>query len=123
MEFYDKISKVSDVITARIEPSKDFHEEIYALIKKYDIQYGYIPSVIGMFETCRLGVSNDKMKYIEQDFENVEYSANGNVFQRDGKPFIHIHVTVAGEGNVAYMGHLVSGMTKILCEIVIVKLC
>ncbi|MBU1992107.1 MAG: PPC domain-containing DNA-binding protein [Patescibacteria group bacterium] len=120
LDFYDKEGAVEKVITARIGPGGDFHEEVQRLIEKYDIQYGYIPSAIGMFEKCTLGIMGENMEYSERDFDNVEYMLNGSIFQREGKPFVHVHATVGGVGNDAFVGHLAKGKIKVMCEITIV---
>jgi predicted DNA-binding protein with PD1-like motif len=64
--------------------------------------------------------------YYRQDthvYERHEYDAPheisggvGNVSLKDGKPFVHIHVTGSGSDGTAVAGHLVNGTRVFLIE-------
>ncbi len=46
-------------------------------------------------------------------------SCIGNISTREGKPFLHAHIAVSGDGGNTLAGHLIVGTTVFSCEFTI----
>jgi predicted DNA-binding protein with PD1-like motif len=46
-------------------------------------------------------------------------SLSGNVSMRDGKPFVHAHITLSDAEGRVFGGHLMKGTTLFACEVTI----
>ena len=58
---------------------------------------------------------------IEGELEIV--SLLGNVSLKEGKPFVHAHITVSKKGGETFGGHLLPGsIISVTCEIFLVKM-
>ena len=67
-------------------------------------------SVLGYYDPGREG-------YVRFTTGHVEIvSGQGNVSQRDGEPFIHLHLAVSGAGGVTSGGHAFEGCTAYVVE-------
>ncbi|GAB4297226.1 MAG: DUF296 domain-containing protein [Myxococcota bacterium] len=70
------------------------------LCKKHNIKAGVI-SAIGALESVALGeYDQSKMKYVEPiklDRASEIITLLGNISQKDGEPFVHLHLSVAYE--------------------------
>lgn len=74
-------------------------------------------------------VSSARVGYYDQAHRKYEFhdlqkpmeilSLIGNISLKDGKPFVHAHITLADETGVAVGGHLAEGSNVFACEFVI----
>jgi hypothetical protein len=99
----------------------DLLEELNALCQKEDIRLGRV-GALGAVQKARLGFYDQQTR--EYQFfvldEPLEItSLVGNVSLRDGKPFVHAHVTLADRAGHAYGGHLAPGTVVFACEFII----
>jgi predicted DNA-binding protein with PD1-like motif len=102
----------------RLERGDDLLERLNAAAAELGYEAATL-HVVGAVE--RLAVA-----YYRQDtheYERHEYDAPheisggvGNVSLKDGKPFVHIHVTGSGADGKAVAGHLVDGTRVFLIE-------
>lgn len=80
-------------------------------------------SAIGATSDFTVGVFNTASKkykatvFAGDDYEIV--SLTGTVTTKDGKPYIHLHMTAAGETGVTVGGHLTCATVSVTCEMVI----
>ena len=58
----------------------------------------------------------EKIKYIGNHEINV---LTGNVTEKDGAPYIHLHITCTGKDGKVVGGHLISGIISLTAEIFI----
>lgn len=76
---------------------------------------------IGALEKVELGAFHlDDKDYIRKTFDDAEYeliSLNGNVTQKDGKPFIHAHSALGREDFTMFGGHLFEATVAVTAEI------
>ncbi|MFL5798839.1 MAG: PPC domain-containing DNA-binding protein [Actinomycetota bacterium] len=102
----------------RLERGDDLLERLNAAAAELELDAATL-QIVGAVE--RLAVA-----YYRQDtheYERHEYDAPheisggvGNVSLKDGKPFVHIHVTGSGADGKAVAGHLVDGTRVFLIE-------
>jgi len=102
----------------RLEGGDDLLERLNAVAAELRFDAATL-QIVGAVE--RLAVA-----YYRQDtheYERHEYDAPheisggvGNVSLKDGKPFVHIHVTGSGADGKAVAGHLVDGTRVFLIE-------
>ncbi|MBR6270314.1 MAG: DNA-binding protein [Bacteroidales bacterium] len=75
-----------------------------------------------------LGATNDAtfrylnpstMKYVDKTFAEQMEITNliGNISEKDGKPYLHVHVTASRSDNSCIGGHLLSARINGACEL------
>lgn len=74
-------------------------------------------------------VSRARVGFYDQDFRQYRYityeapmeilSLVGNISLKEGRPFVHAHITLADKEGVACGGHLAEGTVVFACEYVI----
>ena len=118
-------SKVSRVIVGKVEPDEDLIDAITKLVKTYNIKAGFL-NCIGAFKKFTIGYFDlDKKKYKLKTFdENVELvSCLGNIAYKNGKPIIHVHVSVGRPDFSIIGGHLSQpSIISITAEIYILEI-
>ncbi|MBF0359093.1 MAG: DNA-binding protein [Magnetococcales bacterium] len=77
---------------------------------------------IGAVKKAALGYyDQDKKEYsyfvIDRHLEII--SLVGNISLKDGKPFVHAHITLADDQGNSYGGHLIPGTIIFACEVII----
>tara|TARA_B100001750_G_scaffold203787_1_gene179770 strand:- start:10 stop:444 length:435 start_codon:yes stop_codon:yes gene_type:complete len=100
--------KNNDIIYLSLEKGEEIMDSIQETINKYNIISGWING-IGLMKNIRIGSYDiNKKEYDEVDFEgNYELtSLIGNITKKEGKPFIHAHITMSDHSCNAYGGHL-----------------
>ena len=110
-----------DKILISLEKGDEIFDSIHTVIDETKIKFGWING-IGAAENITLGAYPLKIKdYIKKKFEG-EFeltSLVGNISNKNGKPFIHIHASISDEECNAYGGHLFSGTITATGEIII----
>ena len=107
-------ARASRRIVGRVFRGSGLQESFAGLVEEHDLRTAWV-SAIGAFEWIELTEYNqDERRYEEPHrFERCELLAmKGNLSQRDGEPFWHLHATVSlrEEGrDVTYGGHVVDG--------------
>ncbi len=119
---YRKVSDDKYVIS--IAPGEEIIEQLNAFLAKESIINAYFFG-IGAVRSLELGhykVSNKKYSSRKID-EPLEISnLIGNVFLFEGKPLIHVHITVANDKFETFSGHMAKAVVSAACEIVLMKL-
>ena len=91
------------------------------LCKERGVDLGRIEA-IGAVQKARIGFYNqDTRTYQFLDLDRSLEITNlvGNVSLKDGKPFVHAHVTLADEEGKSFGGHLAPGTVVFACEFVL----
>jgi hypothetical protein len=103
----------------------DLGEEIIAQLKKLcedeRIRRGRVEA-IGATDRAVIGVYDLEKKeyYPEAINEFMEItSLNGNITAMDGKPYIHLHVTLADQRHAVHGGHVLEMRVGATCEMFI----
>lgn len=111
-------------IMGRLKKGDDLLQALTKICQELGITLGEV-KVIGAVSQVRIG-------YYHQNSRNYEWldldrpmeilALEGNISLKDGKPFVHAHVTLAdGEGR-AYGGHVAEGTMVFAAEFVIQEL-
>ena len=103
-----KSHKNNDFIYVKMEKGEEIIDSLQKIIEKYNIVSGWING-IGLIEKIRIGSYDITTKsYNEVDFENAFEltSLIGNITKKDGKPFLHAHITMSDHSCNAFGGHL-----------------
>lgn len=113
--------RFNNKIVARIDKGEEILAQLNSICVKEGISLASV-SAIGASNDFTVGVFKPENKqYIpcnfKGDFEIV--SLTGTVTAKDGKPYIHLHMSAAGEDGSMVGGHLNSAMISVTCEMVI----
>tara|TARA_B100001250_G_scaffold334729_1_gene300726 strand:+ start:298 stop:726 length:429 start_codon:yes stop_codon:yes gene_type:complete len=103
-----KYRKGNNKIFVRLEKEESIHSNILDLINNLCIDSGFIIG-IGAINSVKLGYYDIKSKeYSSKNFIN-DYeltSFTGNISFRNGKRFIHSHISMSDSSYKMYGGHL-----------------
>lgn len=108
----------SKIIMGRLQKGDDLLPALEKIIIEEEIQWGSL-TAIGAIEKAKLAYF-DQQKKEYRDFA-VNYPAEitnclGNISLKEGKPFIHAHITLADEQGTLCGGHLMQGTIVFACE-------
>jgi predicted DNA-binding protein with PD1-like motif len=100
-----------------LERGEDLMEGLYRAVDALDIQAGTI-QVIGGLEEAVVGYFDPvAAEYVNHQTGHVEICAGlGNVSLKDGKPFIHLHLSLSGKDSAAVGGHAMEGCRAYVVE-------
>ena len=107
-------ARASRHIVGRVVRGNGLQDALRKLVGEYDLRTAWV-SAIGAFEWIELTEYNQADRRYEEAhrFECCELlSMQGNLSERDGEPFWHLHATVSlreGGRDVTYGGHVVDG--------------
>ncbi len=99
----------------------DLLKEITKICQERNIHLGSIEA-IGAVQKASIAFYNQtKRDYVIMTInEPLEMtSLTGNISIKDGKPFVHAHVTLADSTGNVYGGHLAPGTIVFACEFII----
>ena len=116
-----KYKKFNDTYFLRIDKGEEIIESITRLCEKERITLGKI-SAIGATNKATIGLfDTDKKQYFSKEFsgDHEITSITGNITQKDKKPYIHAHITIADKNQNVFGGHLSSATVSATCEAVI----
>ncbi len=108
--------------------SIDNHKEIVAAIKAFceeqGIKAGEITGLGAINEATLRFLNPATKKYVDKTYsEQMEVaSLVGNISQKDGEVYLHIHVTLGRSDYSVVGGHLLSATLNGACELIIRKL-
>lgn len=108
-------------IALRMDKGDDITESIYSVAEKEGVKLANV-SGIGATDNFTVGVFDmAKKEYEKFDFcGNHEInSLTGNITEKDGKPYIHLHITATGKDGKVVGGHLIKGVISLTGEIII----
>jgi predicted DNA-binding protein with PD1-like motif len=107
-------ARASRHIVGRVFRGSGLQDAFRNLVDEHDLRTAWV-SAIGAFEWIELTEYNQSDRRYEEAhrFEGCELlSMQGNLSERDGEPFWHLHATVSlreGGRDVTYGGHVVDG--------------
>ncbi len=108
-------------LVVRLEPGEELFPSLLEAVKSNSVSQGIVISGIGHLAQVRLGYFIGEGKYAEKDFpEGGELlNLSGNLSEKEGQPFFHLHATFGNEDYTVFGGHLVSAMVDVTCEVLI----
>jgi len=113
--------RFKDRIFLRLEKGEEICASIKEVAKKEKIAAASV-SGIGATDDFKVGVFDiGKGAYEEYAFcGNHEINAIvGNISEKDGEPYVHLHITCTGKGATVVGGHLLFGVISLTAEIII----
>lgn len=113
--------KFGDKYFIRINPGQNLVSTIQKFCESKKINLATV-SGIGSLKSVTLGFFNPETKeYQQKTFKEPLEMASlvGNIVEKDGKPLLHFHTTVAGDNYKAMAGHMVEAQVSLTAEIVI----
>ncbi len=108
----------------RFRSGTDLLDELNLFCVRHKIELGFF-SVIGALTKARLGYyEQQKKRYVtcvELKKKLEITSCTGNISLKDGRPFVHAHVTLADLRGRCYGGHLMRGAKIFAAEYLIAE--
>lgn len=113
--------RFKDSIIARIDKGEEVISKLTEIIEKENIKLGNVNAIgaVNEFEVGLFDV-NEKKYYsntYKEDFEIVSFI--GNISTKEGKIYIHVHMSASDKKNATYGGHLNRAIVSATCEIYI----
>lgn len=113
--------RFSDTFVMRLDRGEEVIASIGALCEREGIQFGCV-SAVGAVSEATLGYfDTNANRFCSREYAGIYEIANlsGNISIHDGKPYLHIHAVLAGEGGTAFGGHLSRAVVSATCEVFI----
>lgn len=118
-----KKQKINKLVWLQIKNGDDLHVALSNYCLKNNVKAGLIFAV-GALKNAKLGFYDQaKKKYLAESVNKpLEIlSGLGNISLKDGKPFIHVHLTASDKAGRVYGGHLEKGTIIFACECAIMQ--
>ena len=113
--------RFDNAIVARIDKGEEILEELKALVAKEHIRTASVEAIAGLqeleFGTYDPALQQYHPHRLSGFFEVI--SLLGNVTEREGQPYLHLHISVADESGGVQGGHLTRAVVGATCEMVI----
>ena len=95
--------------------------EIAAFCEEKDIHSGIIGGLAAISEATFRFLDPGSKQYVDRTFnEQMEVTClTGNISRKDGRPYLHIHVTASRRDYSCIGGHLLSARINGACELYI----
>lgn len=112
-----------DTIVVRLDKGDGIASSLLAVAEREGVTLASV-SGIGATDDFEVGVFD----LAKGDYERIRYEGNheitalvGNLTTKDGAPYLHLHVTCAGEGGRVVAGHLFEGRISLTAEIFLAR--
>jgi hypothetical protein len=118
------IKRDNGLLFMRFDDGDSFVESLHFKLSETGLNSGIVISGIGMLKNVTIGWFNlDTSGYEHSTYSEPHelLSLSGNVSLKDGKPFAHIHTSLAGRDNRVIGGHLFSGIVCNTIELFILE--
>jgi len=115
--------KAGRMVMGRLKKGDDLLGALQQICSQQDIKLAEIRG-LGAVKHARIGYyDQDGREYTFVDLaQHMELLALiGNVSIKDGKPFVHAHVTFANSQGESFGGHLAEGTEVFACEFIITE--
>ena len=108
-----------DVVAVRLDKDDMISQSLTLVAEKEKISFATV-SGIGATDDFEVGVFDLE----KSDYDHIKYKGNheilslvGNFTLKDGKPYLHLHITCAGKNGKIVGGHLFDGHISLTAEI------
>lgn len=120
MSFSSEVS-AREIFMGKLKCGSDLLEELTQFCSEKNIVLGRVEA-IGAVQGANIGFYNQESRTYEfkaLDSELEITNLTGNISLKDGKPFVHAHVTLADEEGKCFGGHLAAGTKVFACEFIV----
>jgi len=118
-----KSKKVNNTYIVILEKGEEILSSLTEFCEENKIYSGSISGIGGTDDVTLKYYDLVKKEYVPKKFsDGVNYeiiALNGNISRLDGKPFVHMHVTLGDPDYKVFGGHLGSANISIIAEIYI----
>lgn len=118
-----KVKKIEQGFVVVLERGEEIISSISNFFENEKLGFASI-SGIGATDKVVVGYfDREKREYVEKEFSGINFeivSLLGNVTWFEGKPKIHLHVCLGNKEYQAVVGHLVSAVTSVTCELTLI---
>lgn len=107
--------------------SIDNHQEIVSALKSFcqeqGIMAGTVSGIGAVSEATLRFLDPATKKYVDKTFSEQMEIANliGNISEKDGEVYLHVHITLGRSDYSVVGGHLLSAVLNGACELVVEK--
>ena len=112
-----------DTVLVRLDKGDEIVKSLLEVAKKEGLTLASV-SGIGATDDFEVGVFD----LARSDYDHFRFGGNheivalvGNLTTKDGAPYIHLHITCAGEGGKIVGGHLFEAKISLTAEIFLLK--
>ena len=116
--------KFGNTYAVRIDLGEDIVENLKKLCTAEQIRLGRVEA-IGAADHAVIGVYDlDKKEYYPETIDEFMEitSLNGTITSMDGKPYIHLHATLADQRHGVHGGHVLEMRVGATCEVFVTAL-
>ncbi|MFA6619474.1 MAG: PPC domain-containing DNA-binding protein [Candidatus Neomarinimicrobiota bacterium] len=115
-----ELKRENGLVILRFDRGENFMDTLTGWLKTNDVQSAAILCGIGMLENMEIGRYDGREYTRMTEPESCEIlSLQGSVSMKEGKPFVHLHVSFADHDFRAVGGHLFSGTVSMTIELVL----
>jgi len=118
-----KSKKVNNFYVVRLEKGEEILSSLTKFCEDNKVYSGSISGIGGIDDVTLKYYDLEKKEYLPKRFsEGVNYeiiALNGNISRLEGKPFVHMHITLGDPEYKVFGGHLGSAKISITAEICI----
>ena len=113
--------KPGNIIMGKLSYGCDLLEELTKICSGNDIRLGKVSAIGAVMRSCTGYYDQESREYrfINSEKHSEILNLSGNVSIKDGKPFVHAHITLSDDAGNAFGGHLATGTTVFACEFMI----
>lgn len=119
-----RYKKFENTYIVRIEKGEEVIEKLVELCEKENIKSGSIQAIGATNKAELLWYDSDKKEYSSKVFEGESHEITsflGNISRKDGKPYLHCHITLGDRDFHVLAGHcksaIVSGAFEAIVEV------
>ncbi len=107
----------------RLKSGDSVADEILRIAEKEGIRTARVEAIGGVDKVVIAYFNPKTKKYEEHSYKGFleVTSALGNITLKEGKPFLHLHITLGRPDMSVIGGHLVSAKVRLFLEVVITK--
>ena len=115
-----ELKRENGLVILRFDKGEDFMGSLTGWLEEQGIQSAAILGGIGMLSNMEIGRYDGREYSKITEKESCEIlSLQGSVSMKEGKPFVHLHVSFANHDFHAIGGHLFSGTVSMTIELVL----
>ena len=110
--------RLGNTYMVRIDRGEDIMVQLKELCEKESVRLGRVEA-IGAADRAMIGVYDlEKKEYSTEEIsEFMEITGlNGSITEMDGKPYIHLHATLADRNHRVHGGHVIEMRVGATCE-------
>ena len=115
----------SQIYVGTVAYGQDIHRSIEAYCDERDIKMAWVQCLGALSQATLAFYTQDTHQYVEKEFAG-QYEivqGAGNISQKEGKAFAHLHMTLSGHDFACVGGHLMPEKTAIFaCEFIVLAL-